>query len=311
MQYNQYKTFDLTKKRPNVLILGNGLTRGTSLSWAKLIQSIGRTGANISQYEEQNPDGSFKRFIIPNTILTLATSIINDGVRRKEYSKIFDCSAYPSNAYLKQLLSLPFDAILTTNYSYELESEIEPKYPCFSPDKKLHYVSISGRKQDPVFLLHTYNSLGKAPDIWHIHGELRRPSSIVLTHDEYARFVQNITKYSSDRGRDYVNNKTDLKFLSWIDYFILGNIYMLGLGMDFSEFDLWWLLGRRLREKAGQGTFVFYEGEKASELAKQQALRDIDATVETFHIKTETAADYTLFYQKAIDDLQKRIKSIP
>ncbi len=311
MQYNQYKTFDITKKRPNVLILGNGLTRGTSLSWAKLIQSIGRTGANISQYEEYNQDGSFKRFIIPNTILTLATSIINDGIRRKEYSKIFDCNAYPSNAYLKQLLSLPFDAILTTNYSYELESEIEPKYPCFSPDKKLHYVAISGRKQDPVFLLHTRNSLGKAPDIWHIHGELRRPSSIVLTHDEYARFVQSITKYSSDRGRDYVNNKTDLKFLSWVDYFILGNIYMLGLSMDFSEFDLWWLLGRRLREKAGKGTFVFYEGEKGSELTKQQALRDINATVETFNIKTETSADYALFYQKAIDDLQKRIKSVP
>ena len=42
MQYNQYKTYDLTKKRPNVLILGNGLTRETSLSWAKLIKSIGR-----------------------------------------------------------------------------------------------------------------------------------------------------------------------------------------------------------------------------------------------------------------------------
>ena len=61
MQYNQYKTFDLTKKRPNVLILGNGLTRGTSLSWAKLIQSIGRTGANISQYEEQNSEEKYLR----------------------------------------------------------------------------------------------------------------------------------------------------------------------------------------------------------------------------------------------------------
>lgn len=310
MQYNQYKTYDLTKKRPNVLILGNGLTRETSLSWAKLIKSIGRTGANISQYEEQNPDGSFKRFIIPNTILTVATSIINDSARRKKYSKIFDCDTYPPNAYLKQLLSLPFDAILTTNYSYELESEIEPKYPCFSQDKKLDFVSISGRKTDPVYLLHTYNSLAKAPDIWHIHGELRRPSSIVLTHDEYARLVQKITEYNSARGRDYVNSKTNLKFLSWVDYFLLGNIYILGLSMDFSEFDLWWLLGRRLREKADKGSFIFYEGEKSSELAKQHALHDVGAQIETFHIKTDTSADYALFYQKAIDDIQSRLYSM-
>lgn len=306
MKNNQFKTFNLINQRPNVLILGNGLTRNTSISWAKLIQGIKRNNSNISLYKELEADGTFKRFIIPNTILTQATSIIDDTERRNRYSSIFNRSTYPHNTFLQQLLSLPFDAILTTNYSYELESEISNLYPSLRPDKKREYAARTRQNNDPVFLLHTFNHFTTAPDIWHIHGELRRPSSIVLTHDEYAKHIRAITQYTSDRRAEYDKKPAGLKFRSWVDYFIFGNVFVLGLGMDFSEFDLWWLLGRRLREK-NKGTFIFYEGEKESETAKQNALKDVDTTINTLGMITSSKTDYGIFYQKAIDDIKSRL----
>ena len=309
MKYRQEKVFNLEKECPNVLVLGNGLTRSTGIPWINLIEKIKRAGTDITPYKMFNSDGSFKRFSIPNTILTAATSVTDDKKRRDLYTDIFSGIPYSSNAALGRLLSLPFDAILTTNYSYELEAEILPAYPSLSTRKMLDYVGVTKSKPDSVFLLHTYNQLGGKPDIWHVHGELRRPSSIVLTHDEYAKNVQIISQYYSGRRKEYYKKAGALKFHSWVDYFLLGNVFVLGLGMDYSEFDLWWLLNRRQQEKAKKGKIVFYEGERDGEDSretetKHYALRDTGVSVKTFGMKTNQSTDYEMFYRKAIDDME-------
>ena len=314
MKYQQIKTFDLTKTHPNVLVLGNGLTRKTGIPWTTLIESIKRGGINIDPYKELDADGHFIRYTIPNTILTAATSIIDDKERNDKYTDIFNRIAILPNTNLAKLLSLNFDAILTTNYSYELESEIFSKYPLLSADQKRNYAAITKpkNKQDAQFLLHTFNKWDDKPDIWHIHGELRRPSSIVLTHDEYAKHTQLIAQYHSQRKSEYSKKASALKFRSWVDYFLLGNVYILGLTMDYSEFDLWWLLDRRQQEKAGKGEMIFYEAEKSGDEAKEietkhHALQDVGITVNTLGMKTNTSADYEMFYQKAIEDIEVRI----
>lgn len=40
----------------------------------------------------------------------------------------------------------------------------------------------------------------------------------------------------------FLSGKTDFTPSSWIDYFMLGDVYMVGLGLDISEMDLWWLI---------------------------------------------------------------------
>lgn len=314
MKYQQIKTFDLTKTHPNVLILGNGLTRKTGIPWTTLIESIKRVGTSINPYKEMDTKGDFKRFTIPNTILTAATSIIDDKERNDKYTDIFNKIAISPNTNLAKLLSMNFDAILTTNYSYELESEILSGYPSLNTKQKLNYAAItkSKNKREGQFLLHTFNKLDDKPDIWHIHGELRRPSSIVLTHDEYAKHTQYIAQYYSDRKSEFAKKTNALKFRSWVDYFILGNVYVLGLAMDYSEFDLWWLLDRRQQEKARKGEMIFYEAEKSGDEAKEtetkhHALQDVGITVNTLGMKTDTSADYEVFYQKAIEDIEGRI----
>ena len=304
MKYRQYKTFDLKKMRPNVLVLGNGLIYDTTISWPKLIKGVCREGRDVSKYEK----GEKGRFYVPNTVLTLATSIVEDSPRRKQYSEIFKDTKYPECDNIQNLLQMPFDAVLTTNYTYELEAALNPSYPGSSVETKRKYAAVTENKSDAKYLIHTFNSVRPdSPDIWHIHGELRCPNSIILSHDEYARYTYRIIEYMKSRGNSYCACEQALNFQSWIDYFILGNVYILGLSMDFAEFDLWWLLSRRLREKAPCGRIIFYEARKEENKYKQMALIDSGVEVETCGMIGEKDIDYNLFYGKAIDDIKLQI----
>lgn len=315
-KYNACKHFDITQKRPRVLLLGNGLTRGTGMSWEELIKSIAQEGKDLEPYIQRDDNGDFQSFRIPNTIVTLATAAVADSVRHDAYNRVLNVTDYTENPQLRKLLKLPFDAILTTNFSYELEAALRKDYPQLSLEKKLSYACVTQGKGDGRFLIHSYNTLpltnpktGKEPDkrdIWHIHGELRRPSSVVLTHDEYARLVHDILEHNKKRGKAYQEEKNDLAFLSWIDYFLLGDVTVLGFGMDFAEFDLWWLLGRRLRELAGPGSFVFYEPKTAKNACKLTALRDAGVQVESCGVTiSKKGRGYKTFYARAIREIQK------
>lgn len=301
MKYELFKHFDISVKRPQVLVLGNGLSYKTSVPWHDLIKGVARSGADVELYN--TPDNS--GFHLPNTVMTLATSIVEDGKRHDKYVNILHRDNYPTNENIKCLLKMPFDAILSANYTYELEAELYEKYPGLSKSGKLKYAGVTRAEYDKKFLLHTFNRIKEdAPDIWHVHGELRCPSSIVLSHDEYARLIHDIIDHNKKRADDYTKYKNDLNFKSWVDYFLMGDVYILGLGMDFSEFDLWWLLGRRLREKGGCGKCVFYEPEKDDTFYKHAALRDSGVTVKTCGVKINAGGKYEDFYRSAIADIK-------
>ena len=266
MKYNQYKCFDINASRPQVLLTGNGLTRNNK-PWAELIRSLARDGVPVAKFAANTGESS-----LPYTIMTLATAETEDVVRKKKYQDEFSDKKYPDNPMLKSLISLPFDAILTTNYTYEIECVQISQYAALSDKTKYACSTLSQR--DNRYLLHTFNRLTEdGGDIWHIHGELRNKSSMILSHDEYARLIHEIMTYNQKRGKDYQDYGNDLKFKSWVDYFLMGDVYILGFGMDYSEFDLWWLLGRRLREKAKVGRIYYYSIKSEENRLKNLALR--------------------------------------
>lgn len=306
MEYSVWKSYDITKRRPQVLVLGNGLSYNTSVSWHDLILKVARSGVDPRNYENETKTG----FHLPNTVMTLATSIVEDHARHEKYAALLNKKSYPQNRNLQALLSMPFDAVLTTNYSYEAEAELYRSYPGLSRRGKLNYAKTTQEAPDRKYLLHSFNRLKPdAPDIWHIHGELRCPSSIVLSHDEYARLIHEIIEHNKARADDYQRHASDLKFQSWVDYFLVGDVYVLGLTMDFSEFDLWWLLGRRLREKSGCGKCVFYEPEKKESFYKQAALQDAGVRVERCGVSIDAGGSYADFYQKAVAALREELQS--
>ena len=311
MKTEQIKTFDLDTARPKVLLIGNGLTYGTSIPWGELIKRVSRTGVDVSQYEEIDSKGGHIKFQVPNTILTMATSDIKDKDRHRKYTDILNLQTYPINQNIQRLMEIPFDAVLTTNYTYELEASLHERYTRLKPTSKRKYAATTKKEADAKYLLHTYNRVSQTgPDIWHIHGELRCPSSMILSHDEYARHISRVLQYNQKRGNDYEKYRQEMRFKSWIDYFLLGDVFIIGLSMDFSEFDLWWLLGRRLREKTECGSIVFYEPMKEENRYKQLALADCGVTVENCNVNIDLGGTYDQFYQYAIKDLENRIMEL-
>lgn len=136
------KTFDLDQTRPKVLLIGNGLTHDTGIPWTELIKKTARPDVDISSYEEKDSRGSV-HFAVPNTILTLAISEVGDEQRHDSYVNALEQKSYPENQQLNSLLAMPFDAVLTTNYTYELEAALLPRYPGLSNASKRKYVFVN------------------------------------------------------------------------------------------------------------------------------------------------------------------------
>lgn len=309
MKYNEFKVFNLLERRPQVLLLGNGIVRNDNedMRWEQFIQSIARDGVNASEYKDA-----------PYTIQATAVADIGDKKRRQKYKDKLTKATYRENSLVSELLAIPFDAILTTNYTYELEYHMLSQYPALSKKTKLKHSYWTTDKGDSKYLLHGFNRLKKdvvVQDIWHIHGESRRTSSLILTHDEYARLINRILLYNQERRKDYLDYENDIHFKSWIDYFILGDLYILGQGLDFSEFDLWWLLNRRLRENNVEtGKVIFYEPKTKGVETKVSALQAFDVEYQDCGIIIEPdcpKADifYMDFYNRAIIDIRKNVMS--
>lgn len=306
------KEFNLKVKRPKVLLLGNGLNyyNTSQISWDDL---IGFT---------TDEDVGFDKKEVPNVVKALVSYPLDDKERNKDCKKKFSAYKYLTNPYYDRLTELPFDAILTTNYTYELENSLEDGFSDFTDSKKRRYgLCFNGEKRlESKYCLQTCyrfgSNSGSEVDVWHIHGEIRKPSTLILTHDEYVRLIHRIVDYNKKRDNDYERFSDSVRMKSWIDYFILGDIYILGFGFDFSEFDLWWLLSRRLRENSGHGKVVFFNPESpvGKPTAIEYILKKLDVSVESFGIrltddKEQNSRKYFELYDKAIEhiiaDLEK------
>ena len=135
---------------------------------------------------------------------------------------------------LKEILSIGFDHIFTTNYTYELEQAAI--YPRKLTEYKMKKMAASTTGIiDKKYLLHTYNKLlcnGVENKIWHIHGESRKADSTILGHYYYGNSLFKI-KESVDKIRAIDSEDDDAK--TWAEAFIFSDIYCLGFGTDFAN----------------------------------------------------------------------------
>ena len=146
-----------------------------------------------------------------------------------------------------RLTALPVKAILTTNYDYAIERSLDPAF------KKAFTT------RETTYSLHRYQQAG-SKTVYHIHGECGYPKSICLGYEQYAgslqrirdRIVQNTAtdKEAREQGRtfllaDIMAGLIPRPEYSWFYDFFLDDVYILGLTLDVSEMDLWWLLSYR------------------------------------------------------------------
>lgn len=302
MKYVQDKEWDLDKERPKVLFLGNGLFYSDS-NWDDFIKNNKKSDMSSDDWNAVKN--------APYPIRATVALPTDDTERRNGYINEVEqihSQMKKNRSNVLKLLELPFDAILTTNYTYQIESHICDDYLKLSDKQKNEKYAKKtfkkDRSKDVKYLLRTFNQLvynDTNKNIWHIHGEARRKSSIVATHDEYGRLMEAIRQYCNEYGGNYQKYYNSFRFRSWIDYLIMGDVYFIGSQLDYTEFDLWWLFSRRMREKMQHGKMVYYTPfEPSSE--RKTIFKLLDIKTETF--RDNKTAFFNSFYEKAIEDIK-------
>lgn len=319
------KVFDIpNNERPKVLLLGNGINRAFNYnSWDGLLDVIkddARFTKNSTEYNMPMP--------IKTTMLTKGNvyTAINKNLKHiKNRPEV----PLEEKELLQSLCNLGFDFILTTNYTREIEDSLIEK------SQPMH--NYSGRKGiERIYYLHTFNTVkrnDKKYDIWHIHGDIEYPKSIIASHSYYGNLL---SKYNTELNKStyYKKNRNKpLKVTSWVDAVMFGNVYIVGFGFDFSEFDLWWLLTRKYEKGLSESKTFFYEpkingvencdylkrfaqctllSSKQSEKTSKIELMDV-LNVETINLNctADNNDEYIKFYKAVIEDIKSKLEDTP
>ncbi len=250
---------------PRVLFLGNGILRlNGGGNWSELLRQI--------QGKEAKPadlaDIPFS--MQPEAILGANVEEVTD----RALSVLEDV---PPHSLLKRFLSLPFDAILTTNYTYEIEQVLTGKVWSDSL-RRSAFLPLDGNSYARYntcicSLIHRHSST--PVPVFHIHGEYLRRQSLVLSYYTYANAVSRLIDLNRLRANaytEYQNAGKSMDCRGWLDYFLMGDVYAVGFGFDLSEFDVWWAIERKARENARHGKLHAYMIEPRSKHLPQAAL---------------------------------------
>ena len=275
------------KKRPiryvdKAILIGNGLNQAFNnfLSWKDLMKEIVKT----------NTDG------VPNTLIPL----LDDDTIKLVLEKLSSLS-YPSEEFSELIINLVnsgFNNFLTTNYTYEIEYDLLPKKA-----RKPNYIYKNTFSIVNNYIQIKYHE--KIINIWHLHGEIRKKSSIVLGHDKYGDLMRRITV--GNKKIIKLNKKccelTNCEYKTWTDFFYFTNLYIVGYGLDYSEIDIWWILEKRRKYNFERKNNIYFYPLSKDDLSstKRQLFKREDITI--IDINNDEKIDYKKCYKDIIADI--------
>lgn len=248
------------------LLIGNGINRidpNQAISWGDLLNELkNQYGIDVDldnefkpfpigfeEMRHQKKGGSSLEKKLKN-LKTSIREIIDDQLRGK--------SGY--NQFHTKMMGLGYKDILTTNYDYALEKSI------MSDDFKTNKREYAVNKLERKFSLkRRYKMPLNNSFVWHIHGELESPrnitsrsnnypeESIMIGYEHYSDYLEHIQEnINGKKGKRISENQSIISRLKsdsigdfWTDIFFTHHIDIVGLGLDFSENHLWWLLNKR------------------------------------------------------------------
>lgn len=293
-------------RRPKVLLLGNGMNRVFGgASWSGLLEKINRTDFTADQV---------KGIPFPMQAVLLSKDHVDVSLHDLQ-RELTHCEVHPwLSEQLQRLLAMPFDCILTPNFTYEIQCAVMPDFVDHAPRYLTHTSAVPLAEKG--FMLHTYYDLPvgeRTLPLFHIHGEASVPNTVILGHYYYGNLLFCCDEYLTRRAPAcryplWVGGG-EMEALSWLDYFILGDVYSLGFGFDTSEMDLWWLLCRKKRERADHGELYFFEPERKSALTKKALLEAYQAKCVTLGVSEPEGKDYRNFYEMAVREIGRRVQA--
>ncbi|MBX7167324.1 MAG: SIR2 family protein [Pirellulales bacterium] len=205
------------------------------------------------------------------------------------------------NLFHRRLLDLDVRHILTTNYDYALEQ---------ASDDRPRDISHHAKK----YSLFRRRVVAKM-SIWHIHGEINTPRSLVLGYDQYMGQVQRMRLflkgfYHGKKSpftsgiREFESGKS---LYSWCDVFLRDDVHILGLGLSYSELDLWWMLyykARLKRRGVNVGRTVFYNIRTEPAVTPElKSIRTLDVEV----VEVDAQSGYDAAWESLLQQLRTAI----
>lgn len=284
---------------PRVLLIGNGINRAfNSSDWDKLIQ-------DMAQNDRKENWDSIKN--LPYPLMAVVATGDRIDAALKEQAKTMCIGEVSGNQaeLMQEVVKIDADAILTTNYTYEIEQALNDQFH-ISPGKTSKYrckTCVDKSKKDLTGLYQYMNiTVGdKNFPIWHIHGEAAKYDSMIIGHYYYGKLLCSVEKYAAEAIRRYkIAERQQGEFYprSWVDYILFGDVYIVGSGMDFSEMDLWWLINCKKRN--GKGKIYYYEPNLNFE---KKVLME---TYGVEHIDLGVKEDYRGYYSRVFQDISNR-----
>ncbi len=243
------------KKNGKTLLIGNGFNRAFDQdSWSDLIQSIAKNHNNEDKLE------TIMKLPYPMQIVASSNDSVDKEMKEYGENMAHFKICEDQKTMMKEVLALPIDAILTTNYTYELEQSVLGQYS--SGDyRKYRKLTKEVNRSEKRSMLYQYTEINNQdisyPRIWHIHGEAHYPDSMVIGHYYYGKLLNGIQNYTSSLIRNIKTAESENReydYSSWIDYFVLNDVHVVGFGMDPAEEDLWWLLCYKKRNFSDRKT---------------------------------------------------------
>ncbi len=283
-----------TKKPPKVLLIGNGLLLlNNGMRWSDLIKALAPDPTAIP--DVRGIPYAMQPEAVCGTDVENVQRLIAEKIESKEPHEI-----------LRQLVFMDFDAVLTTNYTYEIEEALTGG--SWNENKRIKsHTTLYG---SPHVRYNTYKCNlvkdinGREMPVFHIHGEQARKHSMVLSYYSYAEAVYRLIELNKRRKNSYEEHQKEglpLSCKGWLDYFLLGDVYAVGFGFDLSEFDIWWAIERKSREHAAHGGFHIYTIAEKQDMAKSTMFKSMSVDEKYIHVANR---QYESSYAKAIQCLK-------
>jgi hypothetical protein len=235
----------------DTILFGNGINNLSkkSIPWTDLLDRI-------------KGNAKFDNGELPNTFIyerAVFENKISNDIRKTEFGIKLSIaellSTIETNEFYEMLFNLKCKNYLTTNYDYAFKNFITQteKYLTYNYSTEDIY---SIRRQTQIF----DRKQNEVCKIWNIHGEIENPVSIMLGLDHYCgsvskldAYVKGTYEFQEDSKPIKIKRMTEKLKLnefdnrSWAELFFTTNIHILGLSLDYSETDLWWILTKRAR----------------------------------------------------------------
>lgn len=224
--------------RERTLLLGNGLNRTlqNSLSWSDLMKQLGSTTNN----EDEVPFPIDFEQIAANQGCMVG-SRQNDAYKllRGKMSDIVDrLNSATAGEVHQAFRNLGMSNVITTNY----DSIFESMYDC-KPILK----QAGGYKN-----ILTAISESSSIKFYHAHGLGKWKNTLCLSHEHYISLITKIRNLfftdtndeNKERLTEIIKGEAD-STETWPELLFTTDVAIVGLELDFSEIDFWWLLAQR------------------------------------------------------------------